>query len=166
MNGPIILVWDAVKQGAIHPERGHNVVYHEFAHKLDMLDGVADGAPPLNTAEQYRQWETICQEAYDDLRRRTQRGQRSFLDAYGATDPAEFFREIKRDHREYSEDHLAVVPSATPFNLYRLKISIRFVFSASSFELAVSELENKTMIRIYAADNTQLTTDNGCYCFI
>jgi Mlc titration factor MtfA (ptsG expression regulator) len=41
-QGPIILVWDAVLHGARHPEQGHNVVYHEFAHKLDMLDGAAD----------------------------------------------------------------------------------------------------------------------------
>ena len=31
-QGPVILVWDAVLHGARHPEQGHNVVYHEFAH--------------------------------------------------------------------------------------------------------------------------------------
>jgi len=46
-GGPVILVWDAVLHGARHPGQGHNVVYHEFAHKLDMLDGAADGTPPL-----------------------------------------------------------------------------------------------------------------------
>ncbi|MFP6641821.1 MAG: zinc-dependent peptidase, partial [Myxococcota bacterium] len=45
LHGPVILVWDSVKRHARHPEEGHNVVYHEFAHKLDMLDGVADGTP-------------------------------------------------------------------------------------------------------------------------
>ena len=46
LRGPVILVWDAVERTGRHPECGHNVVYHEFAHKLDMLDGSADGTPP------------------------------------------------------------------------------------------------------------------------
>jgi Mlc titration factor MtfA (ptsG expression regulator) len=111
MGGPVILAWDAVKRGAYHPERGHNVVYHEFAHKLDMLDGVADGAPPLHSKEQYEAWARICTEEYERLVNRTNRGLRSFLDAYGATNPAEFFavateyffdkpREMRRKHPE------------------------------------------------------------------
>ena len=48
-DGPVIIAWDSARAGARHPERGHNVVYHEFAHKLDMLDGVIDGTPPLAT---------------------------------------------------------------------------------------------------------------------
>jgi len=91
MRGPVILVWDAVKQGARHPERGHNVVYHEFAHILDMLDGVADGTPELHSQEQYRQWADIFSDEFKDLRHRSQKGQKSFLDPYGATNEAEFF---------------------------------------------------------------------------
>ncbi|MCP4675623.1 MAG: zinc-dependent peptidase [Deltaproteobacteria bacterium] len=91
MNGPVILVWDEVKRGAFHPKRGHNVVYHEFAHKLDMLDGSADGAPPLHGREQYENWERVCAKEYETLKRRATRGQRTFLDPYGATNPAEFF---------------------------------------------------------------------------
>ena len=41
LRGPVILVWNSVLQNARHPERGHNVTFHEFAHKLDMLDGSA-----------------------------------------------------------------------------------------------------------------------------
>ncbi len=91
MHGPVILVWDAVKRGAYHNELGHNVVYHEFAHKLDMLDGSADGVPPLNSAEQYASWAEVCSREYETLRKKAARGQRSFLDKYGATNPAEFF---------------------------------------------------------------------------
>ncbi len=36
-----IIVWDAAFQGSRHPEFGHNFIYHEFDHKLDMLDGDA-----------------------------------------------------------------------------------------------------------------------------
>ncbi|QQE10237.1 zinc-dependent peptidase [Planctomycetota bacterium] len=91
MGGPVILVWDAVRHGGIHPENGHNVVYHEFAHKLDMLDGSINGTPPLETKEQYRQWAEVCTREYNELRARAERGRRSFLDAYGATNEAEFF---------------------------------------------------------------------------
>jgi len=59
LGGPVILVWDDVKKGAQHPECGHNVVFHEFAHKLDMLDGDADGAPPLHGKEQYASYAEV-----------------------------------------------------------------------------------------------------------
>jgi Mlc titration factor MtfA (ptsG expression regulator) len=94
LRGPVVLVWDAVLRGAIHPERGHNVVYHEFAHKLDMLDGCVDGTPPLGGREQYLRWIEVCTREYNALRRRAAQGERTFLDAYGATNPGEFFAVI------------------------------------------------------------------------
>src|SRR5690606_24417954 len=43
-HGPVVLSWhDAAPDG----ERNWNVVIHEFAHKIDMLDGEPDGVPPL-----------------------------------------------------------------------------------------------------------------------
>lgn len=90
-RGPVILVWDAVRRGGRHPHSGHNVVYHEFAHKLDMLDGAADGVPPLADEATYRRWVEVCTEAYEDLRRRQQRGQSTLLDPYALESPAEFF---------------------------------------------------------------------------
>ena len=84
-------MWDAVERTGRHPESGHNVVYHEFAHKLDMLDGSADGTPPLHGRDDYRRWVEICAREYRALRAQAKRGQRSFLDAYGATSEAEFF---------------------------------------------------------------------------
>jgi len=91
LRGPVILVWDAVERTGRHPERGHNVVYHEFAHKLDMLDGSADGTPPLHGRAEYRRWVGVCSREYHALRAKARQGQRSFLDAYGATSEAEFF---------------------------------------------------------------------------
>ena len=90
-QGPVILVWDAVLHGARHPEQGHNVVYHEFAHKLDMLDGAADGTPPLADRDQLAQWVEICSREFQRLRRLAEQGHKTFLDAYGATNEAEFF---------------------------------------------------------------------------
>jgi len=90
-QGPVILVWDSVLHGARHPEQGHNVVYHEFAHKLDMLDGAADGTPPLAGRAQFAEWVTVCSREFLRLRRLAEKGHKTFLDAYGATNEAEFF---------------------------------------------------------------------------
>ncbi|MFO0628884.1 MAG: M90 family metallopeptidase [Polyangiales bacterium] len=46
-GGPVILAWDAVRRGARDPDDGRSVVIHEFAHKIDMVDGGVDGTPPL-----------------------------------------------------------------------------------------------------------------------
>jgi len=90
-QGPVILVWDAVLHGARHPEQGHNVVYHEFAHKLDMLDGAADGTPPLADRDQLAEWVAVCSREFLRLRRLAEKGHKTFLDAYGAKNEAEFF---------------------------------------------------------------------------
>ncbi|MEI6207896.1 MAG: M90 family metallopeptidase [Desulfuromonadales bacterium] len=91
MQGPVILVWDALLQGARHPEQGHNLVYHEFAHKLDMLDGAADGTPPLADSEQLAEWVSVCSREFLRLRGLADKGHKTFLDSYGAKNEAEFF---------------------------------------------------------------------------
>ena len=91
MQGLVILVWDAVKRGARHPEFGHNVVYHEFAHFLDMLDGAADGTPVLHSRDQYRIWAKVFSEEFLELRSKSKKGKKTFLDTYGAKNEAEFF---------------------------------------------------------------------------
>jgi Mlc titration factor MtfA (ptsG expression regulator) len=63
-------------------------VYHEFAHKIDMLDGLVDGTPPLAREEERRRWVEVCTSEYDALRNGTDDG---FLDGYAATNPGEFF---------------------------------------------------------------------------
>ena len=90
-RGPVILVWDAVKHESRHPEHGHNVVYHEFAHKLDMLDGKADGTPPLTKKEEYEKWIKVCSRVYLELKRKLEEGKPVFMDGYAATNEAEFF---------------------------------------------------------------------------
>jgi Mlc titration factor MtfA (ptsG expression regulator) len=90
-RGPVILTWDAVRRSGRHPEVGHNVVYHEFAHKLDMLDGVVDGVPPLGDKAEYERWNRVCQAEYQRLRELSDAGREGVLDPYGSTDEAEFF---------------------------------------------------------------------------
>lgn len=91
VRGPVILAWDRVLRDGKQERTGHNLVYHEFAHKLDMLDGSADGTPPLSSSEERKRWGDVCEQAFLELRANVERGQPSFLDAYGATSEAEFF---------------------------------------------------------------------------
>ena len=87
-RGPVIIAWDAARADARHPERGHNVVFHEFAHKLDMLDDLIDGTPPLADAAARKRWAEVCTAEYELLR--SGPGD-DLLSDYAAVDPAEFF---------------------------------------------------------------------------
>ncbi len=91
MHGTVMLVWDVIKREAAHPRGGHNVVYHEFAHILDMFDGRADGTPLLHDREQYRVWAEVCTRVFYDLRQKMEKGRKTFLNDYAATNEAEFF---------------------------------------------------------------------------
>jgi Mlc titration factor MtfA (ptsG expression regulator) len=90
-HGTVILAWDAVVAGGRNARDGRNVVLHEFAHQLDYLDGVADGAPPLRDRAQYRKWHEVMTAEYARLVAEAEHGRPRVLDAYGATSPAEFF---------------------------------------------------------------------------
>jgi Mlc titration factor MtfA (ptsG expression regulator) len=68
-----------------------NVVIHEFAHKLDMLDGIADGRPPLHPGMDARAWRKAFDEAYEGLCDAVERGRDTWLDPYAAEHPSEFF---------------------------------------------------------------------------
>lgn len=86
-QGPVVLSWAAARRGAKFPERGQNVVYHEFAHRLDMLDGITDGTPPLGDDAAAERWSAICTAAYDEVRAQGS----PVLRPYAGTNPAEFF---------------------------------------------------------------------------
>ncbi|MCJ7780954.1 MAG: zinc-dependent peptidase, partial [Acidimicrobiia bacterium] len=88
LHGPVVIAWDSAKRSAAHPSTGHNVIYHEFAHKIDMADGSADGLPPMAMAQRDR-WEEVCGREYEALREGT--SDDPFLDGYGAVNRAEFF---------------------------------------------------------------------------
>jgi Mlc titration factor MtfA (ptsG expression regulator) len=87
-RGPVLVAWDEASVAARRPGRGHNVVLHELAHKLDMVDHIADGAPPLHHRVDPDRWRAVCVEVFTALGRGDARPP---LDPYGATDPAEFF---------------------------------------------------------------------------
>lgn len=87
-HGPVVLAWDAVRHDAAHPGHGHNVVIHEFAHQLDLLDGVVDGTPPLGSADRHARWSAVCTPLY---RRLAEGDDDPVLDPYAGSDPGEFF---------------------------------------------------------------------------
>lgn len=95
-QGAVVLAWDATLHGARSAD-GQNVVLHEFAHQLDQEDGRADGAPILTNsllrgrADRYRAWTRVFRCEFERLRREVSANIRTVMDAYGATDPAEFF---------------------------------------------------------------------------
>ena len=104
-QGQVLLAWDEVKRGAATPGDGHNVVIHEFAHQLDQAGGPANGAPALPSADAYRRWSTVMQNEFDALRWRLARGEPGLIDAYAATDPAEFFAVISELFFERPQAH-------------------------------------------------------------
>ncbi|WP_438393055.1 zinc-dependent peptidase [Caballeronia sp. DA-9] len=101
-GGPVVLSWEDAQM--TDGEDAYNVVIHEFAHKIDMLNGEADGHPPL-----YRKWHApldsaawndVFDHAYDHFcaqvdavsDRRWHRFEReSLIDPYAVDHPSEFF---------------------------------------------------------------------------
>jgi len=86
-GGPVLLSWFDRPQDA----DGINVVIHEFAHKLDMLSGEADGLPPLHEGMSRRRWIEAMDGAFEDFRQRVDAGEETPLDPYGSELPTEFF---------------------------------------------------------------------------
>ena len=89
-RGPLILSWDDVEADLAEPHAGYQLVAHEMAHKLDALDGVMDGTPPLPAAWQ-REWARDFQQAYEAFCARVDAGEETPIDAYAAEAPEEFF---------------------------------------------------------------------------
>jgi MtfA peptidase len=95
-GGPVTLSWQDVAASSERQASGYNVVIHEFVHKLDMRDGTPNGCPPLPSRTAKAQWQADMQTAYEAFKERVVMAERfgaepPWLDAYGATSPAEFF---------------------------------------------------------------------------
>ena len=88
-GGPVVLSWDAA---ANDPQM--NVVIHEFAHKLDMLSGAADGVPPLHVGMSRTAWLKAFEDAYEGFCDAVERERETWLDPYAAEHPSEFFAVI------------------------------------------------------------------------
>ncbi len=88
-HGPVILSWaDAAGRGAAP---GYSVVIHEFAHKLDMRNGEANGFPQLHAEMSRPAWSAAFGAAYADFCMKVDAGDETEIDPYAAESPAEFF---------------------------------------------------------------------------
>ncbi|MEZ6123365.1 MAG: M90 family metallopeptidase [Planctomycetaceae bacterium] len=91
-RGPVVLSWSETLAGARGESPGRNLVFHEFAHQLDMMNGrIADGTPPMETQDQFDRWISVLGPEFDRLVEACRRGHHGIIDCYGATSPAEFF---------------------------------------------------------------------------
>lgn len=91
LRGPVILSWEDVEHDMDSSAPGHNVVVHEFAHKLDMLNGRANGMPPLHPTMEIEQWTDVLSRAYGILQQKVAHQDPARINDYAATAPAEFF---------------------------------------------------------------------------
>jgi len=103
-HGPVMLSWQDVLASGVTSGEGYNVVIHEFAHKIDLRDGAADGCPPLppgfrgseGASGAREAWMSVMSQAYEAFREKTIMAERfgaeaPWLDDYGAQSISEFF---------------------------------------------------------------------------
>jgi Mlc titration factor MtfA (ptsG expression regulator) len=113
-HGPVILSWQEIEDDIHHPWDGQNLVLHEFAHQLDMLDREVNGTPPLHSHDQAQRWNTVMTAEFNRLISDARRGRPTLIDPYGTTNEAEFFavttecffdapRELREEHPELYE---------------------------------------------------------------
>lgn len=93
-GGPLMLSWTAIAVSNDPAQFGvdevFNVVIHEFAHVIDMRDGLADGVPPLDTEER-EHWITVIDAEWEKFCARVDAGEATLIDPYGAEAVEEFF---------------------------------------------------------------------------
>jgi MtfA peptidase len=105
-RGPVILSWADANEGG--RAGGYNVVIHEFAHKLDMLNGEPNGFPPLHADMSRGAWVDAFTRAYEDFCAKVDGDALLDIDDYAAESPAEFFAVMSEAFFE------------SPHNLYSL----------------------------------------------
>jgi Mlc titration factor MtfA (ptsG expression regulator) len=113
-GGPVLLSWDDVARAGDQRDTAYSVVIHEFTHKLDMLDGEANGCPPfdsrLHAGLDRVRWRATLEDAFERLNAELDIVEARLpdtidpesdaadpyyahlpLDPYAAQDPGEFF---------------------------------------------------------------------------
>jgi Mlc titration factor MtfA (ptsG expression regulator) len=91
-EGSVVLAWDSIREVLRGASGDCNVIIHEFAHQVDAVRGISDGAPLRVMHSRYRDWEDLL--AFERRQQRTsrrRRGRPTVLDPYAFTCPAELF---------------------------------------------------------------------------
>lgn len=123
LGGPVILSYEDVALSGDIDSAGYNVVIHEFAHKLDMLNGDANGFPPLHKEMSRDNWQRVFTAAYLDFCQRVDAADRRArrdggvsldalpIDPYASESPAEFFAVLSEAFFEIPARVHAVYPA-------------------------------------------------------
>lgn len=90
-RGPIVLSWKAIEKDLRTSGGTSHLIAHEFSHNLDQQDGSFDGTPRLGSPEKFQRWAGVMGREFLTLRKRLRSARTSDIDAYGATNEAEFF---------------------------------------------------------------------------
>jgi len=90
-GGPVVLSWADIEASRDYRESGMNLAIHEFAHKIDMRNGDANGRPPLPATMSAEVWTQTLTVAFDHFCGRVDRGEFTAIDPYAAESPGEFF---------------------------------------------------------------------------
>ena len=92
-NDTVVIAWHEAKKEAYHL-RHSNVIIHEFAHEIDMMDGVVDGVPPIERSK-YDGWVNVLYREFKTLNAIALKdrgwGKYKLLGDYAASNEAEFF---------------------------------------------------------------------------
>jgi hypothetical protein len=89
-TGPVVLSWKDVEASGWGD--GYNVIIHEAAHRLDLLDGEVNGRPALHADMKPGEWLEVFSHAYGDLKGKAGRKKRRLkIDPYAVEDDGEFF---------------------------------------------------------------------------
>ena len=126
-HGPLVLSWADVSADLASPRDGCCVAVHEMVHKLDALDGLLDGTPPL-PREWQREWARDFQQAYDAFVDRVDRGLATRIDPYAAEAPEEFFAVCSEYH--FSD------PALLERELPAVAVHLQRLYGPSPFALA------------------------------
>jgi len=102
----IVLARNELEEAFRKPGRVYHVGLHEFAHALDLVDGIAEGIPGDLDPRKLKEWYDLLQQELARVRER-----RSVLDPYAGKNTGELFAvavehffqqpdELKRQHPE------------------------------------------------------------------
>ncbi len=89
--GSIVLSWRDIEGNIYNEKDKQNLIFHEFSHQLDQRYGLTAGITEVGKVIQKNEWNEVLAESFNNLRRKAVRKEKTVLDTYGATEPAEFF---------------------------------------------------------------------------
>lgn len=122
-TGPLMVDWQRARADSRLPQRGRNLVIHEFAHKIDSADGWSDGRPPLR-GERAAAFDAVMSDEYDHT---DERPSDAVLRPYAWASPAEFFAVASETFFCRPDELAAAKPAlfAALADLYRLDLRTR-----------------------------------------